>query len=323
MKILVTGCAGFIGYHLVLSLLSSTNHEIIGIDNINNYYDTKLKKRRLKILNKELKFKFYKIDLKNKNILNNNFKKNKYDIVVNLAAQAGVRLSIKKPQNYFDSNILGFFNIIEASNLIKVKHFVFASTSSVYGNSNEFPLKESTSTDKPLSFYAATKKCNEIIAYSYSNIFKLPCTGLRFFTVYGPFGRPDMSLYKFTKSILLNQSLELFNYGKHERDFTFIDDVVNYIIKLIFIYPKKRIPYEIYNVGSNDPIKLKIFLKYIEKSLNKKAKVTYKKLQRGDVYKTHADNSSIIKKTKFLFNTNLNVGIAKFHDWYKSYHKKK
>jgi len=323
MKILVTGCAGFIGYHLTLRLLSSTNHKIFGIDNLNNYYDIKLKKQRLKILKKDSKFKFYKIDLINKRKLKSNFTINKYNIIIHLAAQAGVRFSIKNPQNYFDNNISAFFNIIDLSKLIKVKHFIFASTSSVYGDTKTFPVKEEASTDKPLSFYAATKKCNEIIAYSYSNIFKLKCTGLRFFTVYGPFGRPDMALFKFTKSILENKYLELFNFGKHIRDFTYIDDVVNYIIKLMHIYPKKEVPFQIFNIGSNNPQKLKTFLKFIEKSVYKKAKISYKKLQSGDIYKTHSDNSSIIKKTKIYPKMELKLGIEKFVKWYKNFYNRK
>ena len=321
MKILVTGAAGFIGYHLIKKLIHQ-KHKIFGIDNLNNYYDVRLKQARLKILQKNnSNFKFYKIDLKNKIALINNFKKKKYHIVINLAAQAGVRFSIKNPQNYFDSNVTGFFNTIEASRLINVKHFIFASTSSVYGNANKFPVDEDCDTDKPLSFYAASKKCNEVIAYSYSNIFKLPCTGLRLFTVYGPYGRPDMALFKFTKSILGNKALELYNNGKHVRDFTYIDDVINYIFKLIFVIPKKNIPYKIYNVGSNNPKRLKAFLQYIEKSLNRKAKVIHKKLQIGDVYKTHAKNKAIVKKTKISNKTTLDQGIETFIDWYTDFYK--
>ena len=270
MRILVTGCAGFIGFHVVLYLLNKTNYKIFGIDNLNNYYDVNLKKKRLQILKKNnLRFKFYKLDLKNKTLLTKNFKKNKYEIIINLAAQAGVRFSIKNPQSYFDTNILGFYNLIDLSRLFKVKHFIFASTSSVYGNNNKFPLDENFQTEKPLSFYAASKKCNEILAYSYSNIYKLPCTCLRFFTVYGPYGRPDMALFKFTESILNNKTIELYNNGNHVRDFTYIDDVVNYICKLILLYPKKNIPFNIYNIGSNNPKTLMYFLRTIERSLNK------------------------------------------------------
>tara|TARA_Y100000590_G_scaffold445628_1_gene578043 strand:- start:2017 stop:2988 length:972 start_codon:yes stop_codon:yes gene_type:complete len=323
MKILITGCAGFIGFHLSLYLLENTKNKIFGIDNLNNYYDVNLKKERLKILKNNLNFKFSKIDLKNKKSIFKDFKKNKYDIVVNLAAQAGVRFSIKNPQTYFDSNLVGFFNLIEASNFIKIKHFVFASTSSVYGDSKKFPLKETLSTDKPLSFYAATKKCNEVIAYSYSNIFKLKCTGLRFFTVYGPYGRPDMALFKFTKSILENKKLELYNSGNHYRDFTYIDDVVRYIFHIMFIYPKKPVPYKIYNIASGKPKKLKVFLQNIEKNLAQKSKIIKRKFQIGDVYKTHADISSIVSKTNKMYKTKLIDGIEKFINWYKVFYKKK
>ena len=202
MKILVTGSAGFIGYHLSLFLLKNTNNFIYGIDCLDNYYDVKLKKDRLKILKNYKRFVFYKLNIKNKKYLENNFKKNKYNCVINLAAQAGVRYSIQNPSKYFESNLLGFFNILEVSRKNSIKHLIYASTSSVYGYSNKFPSSETDNTDKPLSFYAATKKSNEILAYSYSNIYKLPCTGLRFFTVYGPFGRPDMSLFQFSKNII-------------------------------------------------------------------------------------------------------------------------
>ena len=323
MKILVTGCAGFIGYHLTKKILLNKKYKVFGIDNINNYYDIRLKKERLKILKENKSFKFFKIDLSNNNLLKSNFKKYRYNIVINLAAQAGVRFSIKNSKSYFDSNILGFYNLIELSKTIKVKHFIFASTSSVYGNSKKFPLLESFETDKPLSFYAASKKCNEVMAYSYSNIFKLPCTGLRFFTVYGPYGRPDMSLFKFTKSILKNDQLELYNNGHHIRDFTYIDDVINYIDSLILNVPKKEIPYDVYNIGSDKPNKLKLFLNLIEKSLKLKAKIKYTKMQKGDVYKTHANISKIIKLTKIKPNTNLKTGIDNFINWYKIFYRSK
>ena len=227
MKILVTGCAGFIGYHLCLKLLEKNKHKVYGLDNISNYYDVKLKNSRLKNLKEHPnKFYFHKIDIANFNKLKNNFKKNNYDYVIHLAAQAGVRASIQKPSQYVRSNLTGFFNILEISKIFKIKHLVFASTSSVYGSTKKFPLSEDNNTDKPLSFYAATKKSNELMAYSYSNIHKLPCTGLRLFTVYGPYGRPDMSLFKFTKAIFNSNKIDLFNRGDHVRDFTYIDDVV-------------------------------------------------------------------------------------------------
>ena len=323
MNILVTGCAGFIGYHLCKSLLENSNYNIYGIDSVNNYYDINIKKERLSILKKNKKFKFYKFDLSNEKILNKNFKNNNYQIVINMAAQAGVRHSINNPDQYFDSNLKAFYNLINLSRIYKIKHFIFASSSSVYGDLKKFPLKENNNTDKPLSFYAATKKCNEVIAYSFSNIYKLNCTGLRFFTVYGPHGRPDMALYKFVKNINLNKHVNLNNNGNHIRDWTYIDDVVNQISKIIKLKKssKNKIPYNIYNIGSSNPKSLKYFLKIIEKNLNKKASIKYSKFQIGDVYKTHADNSLIQSITKTKIKVNIENGIAKFIKWYKDYYK--
>ena len=230
-KILVTGCAGFIGFHLCMKLIKR-KYDVYGLDNLNNYYDLNLKKDRLKILKKN-KLKFFKYDLLSKNQIDFILSKKKIDIVIHLAAQAGVRYSIKNPKTYLDNNIQGFFNILDSSQKFKIKHFIYASTSSVYGFQKKMPFVEKLSTDKPLSFYAATKKCNEILAYSYSTIHKLPTTGLRFFTVYGPFGRPDMSLFKFANAILRNRKLDLYNHGNHSRDFTHIDDITEYIFKIL------------------------------------------------------------------------------------------
>ena len=321
MNILITGCAGFIGFHLCNKILQNKNLNIFGIDNLNAYYDVKLKKDRLKILNNNKKFNFFKIDINDKKKIIQNFKQNKYDVVINLAAQAGVRHSITNPQAYFDSNLIGFFNIIDASRTFKIKHFIYASTSSVYGESKDFPLKESIETSKPMSFYAATKKCNEIIAYSYSNIYNMPCTALRFFTVYGPFGRPDMALFKFCNSILKNKSLNLFNNGKHIRDFTHVYLVTEYLKNIITKLPKDKIPHSIYNIGSSEPKSLKFFLKTIEERLDKKAKVKFLKKQKGDVYKTHADTSKISKLIRTNTKLNLKEGIDSFVTWYKDYFK--
>ena len=241
MTILVTGAAGFIGYHLIGKALNK-NKEVIGIDNINSYYDINLKKDRINNLKKNKKFSFYKVDLSNYKKLNNIVKKNKIKIIIHLAAQAGVRYSIKNTRTYFKSNLEGFFNILEVSRHNKIKHLIYASTSSVYGDSKKFPLNENDRTDQPLSFYAATKKSNEVMAHSYSYIYKLPCTGVRFFTVYGPFGRPDMALFKFTKNIINNHPIELFNNGYHLRDFTYVDDVVDGIYSLINKQSKKNYP---------------------------------------------------------------------------------
>ena len=320
-KVLVTGCAGFIGFHLCQRLLNSNQYNVYGLDNLNSYYDVKLKKDRLRILNKNKKFNFFKIDITKKTKLKNNFDKCKYDVVIHLAAQAGVRHSIEYPETYVENNIIGFFNILEASKNINLKHLIFASTSSVYGSSNSFPLKETENTDAPLSFYAATKKTNEVLAYSYANIFKLPCTGLRFFTVYGNYGRPDMALFKFTKLILAGKKIDLFNKGEHHRDFTHVDDIVDGIFKLIKRPSRKKIPFDLYNIGSDKPEYLKNFVKLIENNLLKKAKVRYKSLQLGDVVKTHASIAKLKKATGYKPSTSVKLGIKKFTDWYLSYYK--
>ena len=320
MNILITGCAGFIGYHLTNYLLSETNYNIFGIDCINDYYDINIKNERLFILKKNSKFKFYKFNLCEEKTLKKNFIKNKYDIVINLAAQAGVRHSIDHPDEYFDNNLGAFYNIINLSRIHKIKHFIYASSSSVYGDLKKFPLKENNRTDSPLSFYAATKKCNEIIAYSFSNIYKLQCTGLRFFTVYGTFGRPDMALYKFLKNIVSNKHIEMNNNGKHIRDWTYVDDVVLQISKIINLKfsNKNQVPCKILNIGSNNPKSLKYFLNLIEKNLSKKALIKYKNFQVGDVYKTHADNTLIENITKTKIKVNIENGIAKVVKWYRS-----
>ena len=318
MNILITGCAGFIGFNLANSLLKEKKIKVFGVDNLNDYYDVILKKKRLRILNKSNKFFFKKLDLKLTRNLNNYFDNNKIDFVVNFAAQAGVRHSIENPKVYFDSNLIGFFNLIEVATKHKIKHFIYASSSSVYGDNINFPTSELENTDKPLSFYAATKKCNEVIAHSYSSIYKIPTTGLRLFTVYGPYGRPDMSLFKFTKNILDTKKIELYNQGNHLRDFTFIDDVVNLILKLIFSPPKsKKIPYEVYNIASNKMIHLKSIIKKIEKETKKTAKIKKIVKQKADVYKTFADTNKIKNKMGKISITNIDKGIKLFINWYK------
>tara|TARA_Y100000590_G_C15642362_1_gene985494 strand:+ start:512 stop:1483 length:972 start_codon:yes stop_codon:yes gene_type:complete len=321
MKILITGCAGFIGYHVCKKLLENKKIKVYGIDNINDYYDKNLKLKRLKDLSKNKKFIFYKKDIKNYKILNNNFKKNKYDIVINLAAQAGVRYSIKNPRSYIENNIDGFFNILECSRIYKIKHLIYASTSSVYGDSNNFPLVETSNTDKPLSFYAATKKCNEVLAYSFSNIYSLKTTGLRFFTVYGPFGRPDMSLFKFTKSILNSKNIELFNNGNHERDFSYVEDIAIAIEKLIKKPAKTKVPYQIFNIASNKPYKLREFLNIIEKNTGKKFKIKKLPLQKADVIKTHGSIKKLKDYINFNPKTDLNKGVNAFLNWFYNYYK--
>ncbi len=319
--ILITGCAGFIGFHLSKALLNDKNNKIIGIDNLNKYYDVSLKNNRLKILKKFNNFYFYKINIQNQKKLKNIFEDNKIKIVINLAAQAGVRYSITNPREYLDFNVNGFFNILELSRLFKIKHLVFASTSSVYGDSNDFPLSEEIKTDSPLSFYAATKKSNEVFAHSYSNIYKLQCTGLRFFTVYGTYGRPDMALHKFVKSNIENKKINLFNYGKHKRDFTHVNDIVQGIEKIINYKNVKKIPYEIFNIGSNKPINLKEFIKIIEKITNKRFKIVNLPLQKGDVEKTHANISKISKYLNYKPKVNIKDGVKEYIDWYKEYYK--
>ncbi len=321
MNILITGAAGFIGYHLTKKFLNK-KIKVIGIDNVNNYYDVNLKKDRIKNLKKNKKFIFYKLDLGNYNGLNAIIKKHKINHIIHLAAQAGVRYSITNPKIYFKSNLEGFFNILEASRSNKIKHLIFASTSSVYGNSKKFPLSENHSTDQPLSFYAATKKSNEVMAHSYSYIYKLPCTGVRFFTVYGPFGRPDMALFKFTKNIIENKSIELYNNGKHLRDFTYVDDVVDGVFSLIKKYSKKQTPFEIFNIGNGSPKKLSKYLQEIQKNLNIKPNIKKLPLQLGDVIKTHSNINKLKKHSQYKPKTDIRIGISKFIEWYKDYFKK-
>ncbi len=320
MSILITGAAGFIGYHLSKKILNK-NTKVIGIDNINNYYDINLKKNRIKELKKNKKFLFYKIDIYEYKKLNDIVKKNKIKYIIHLAAQAGVRYSIKNPRTYFKSNLEGFFNILEISRHNNIKHLIYASTSSVYGDSKKFPLSEINRTDKPLSFYAATKKSNEVMAHSYSYIYKLPCTGVRFFTVYGPFGRPDMALFKFTKNILNNQPIELYNKGNHFRDFTYIDDIVDGIFSLIKKQSKKSIPYEIFNIGNGAPKKLLDYLKHIENNLNKISKTKKLPLQVGDIIKTHSNINKLKKYSGYKPKTNIKIGISRFIEWYKDYYR--
>ena len=320
MKILVTGCCGFIGFHITKELLNNKLYKVFGIDNLNSYYDLKLKKNRLKIISSSKKFTFFKKDLFDKKKIEKIFKKNKFDIIIHLAAQAGVRYSIQNPNTYFKNNVVCFFNILELSKEYKVKHLIYASTSSVYGNVKVFPVKEKIDTNKPLSFYSATKKTNEIFAYSYSNIYRLRTTGLRFFTIYGPYGRPDMSLFKFIKNIFQNKSIELYNKGEHYRDFTYVDDITKGIISVLNKPSKKKIPYNCFNIGSNTPISLSKFIKVIEKELKKKAFKTKKPYQLGDIKKTHSDITKLRKYNGYKPKINIEIGIKKFVNWYINYY---
>ena len=318
MKILVTGCAGFIGFHLCLKLSKNEKNYIYGIDNLNNYYDIKLKKDRISILKKNKKFLFEKIDISNFNNVKKFFSKKKIDIVIHLAAQAGVRYALQYPEAYINSNLVGFYNIIENSRLSNVKKFYFASSSSVYGAQKKFPTKEEYSTDNPESLYAATKKNNEIVAQSYFNTYKFKSTALRFFTVYGPYGRPDMALFIFTKSIFEGKKIQLYNSGNHVRDFTYISDVVTSIEKII---KKKQIGSDIFNISSSNPQKLLYFIKVIEKTIGKKAKRINKKMQTGDVLKTHGNSHKLHKFIGFIPTVKIEEGISKFINWYKDYYK--
>jgi len=314
--ILITGCAGFIGFHLAKKLLKNSSTKVVGIDNLNNYYDIKLKKKRLLELKKFKNFYFKKIDISNYKSTEYIFKKFKPEIVINLAAQAGVRYSMISREPYMKTNLIGFYNLLELCKINKVKKFVFASTSSVYGDNKKYPLKENFSTDKPKSFYAATKKCNEIMAYAYSQNTNCNFIGLRFFTVYGPNGRPDMSLFKFMKLITKNKSVDIYNYGKHSRDFTYVDDVVDGIIKSINIKNLKN-NFEIFNLCRGKIEKLNYLIYLIGKVMNKKIRKNYLPMQAGDVEKTFG---CIYKSKKFLNyspKVNLKQGLEIFYDWFK------
>ena len=331
MTILVTGAAGFIGFHTTKVLIKK-NYRVIGIDNLNNYYCQKLKKERIKILGNK-NFKFYKIDIRNYKKIYYIFKKFKIKYVIHLAAQAGVRYSLKNPRSYLDNNINGTFNILECCKIFKIKNLLLASSSSVYGLNKSFPTTEKMTADHPIQFYAATKRSTEIMAHSYSYLYNLPIISLRFFTVYGPWGRPDMALFKFTKKIIKNEKIELFNYGKHFRDFTFIDDVTDAILKLLKIKFKDNIktkklyqldessaPFRILNISNGNKIKLKNFVEEIEKNLNKKAIKIFKPLQPGDVETTFSSNKKMIKITKNVKKTNYKIGVKKFIEWYQDYY---
>ena len=334
MKILVTGSAGFIGSMLSLKLLDRGN-EVIGVDNHNDYYDPKIKEARLEKLEKYSSYKHYRVDLSNQKNLEDVFKNNKPQKVVNLAAQAGVRYSIKNPLAYINSNIVGFAHILENCRQNKVEHLVYASTSSVYGANTKTPFSEHDSVNHPLSVYAASKKSNELMAHVYSHLYQLPTTGLRFFTVYGPWGRPDMALFKFTKAILEGKPIDVFNHGKHTRDFTYIDDIVEGVIKTLDNTATTNVnwksdlpdsasskaPWCIYNIGNNKPIKLMDYIEALEKILEKKAKINFLAAQQGDLLDTHANIDDIKKKFSYEPTTSIIDGITKFVKWYKYYYQ--
>ena len=333
MKILITGAAGFIGFHLS-KLLLDNDYEVIGIDNLNDYYDPNLKKDRLEILGKNNNFIFHKIDLKDKTEVDKTFETYKPDYVINLAAQAGVRYSLKNPYAYVDSNLIGFMNILEACRNYPVKHLIYASSSSVYGGNKVAPFSTSHNVDHPVSLYAATKKSNELMAHTYSHLYKIPTTGLRFFTVYGPWGRPDMAYFSFTKNIIEGKPIKVFNYGNMERDFTYIDDIVEGVYKLLDVIPKPNpdwdetkddistsfAPYKIYNIGNNQPVQLMKFINILEEKIGKKAEKIYMDMQPGDVLRTYADVSDLEKDIGFKPSTSIEEGLEKFVAWYKDYY---
>ena len=334
MKILVTGAAGFIGFHASKRLLDS-RYDVIGLDNLNNYYDINLKNDRLKILQEYDGFTFHKIDLKDQGEVESLFKKKSPQRVIHLAAQAGVRYSIENPHVYIQSNIVGTFNILEGCRRNQVEHLVYASSSSVYGLNTKYPFSVHDKSSHPVSLYGATKISNELMAHSYSHLYKLPTTGLRFFTVYGPWGRPDMAYFLFTKSILASEPIDLYNQGNMIRDFTYIEDIVEGVCRIIKKIPdpnpnwsgsdpdpaSSTAPYRLYNIGSNRPTPLMDYVKEIEKNLGVKAKLNLMPMQGGDVKKSHADVDDLVKDFEYSPKWNIQNGIKSFIQWYIDYYK--
>jgi len=334
MKILVTGAAGFIGFHLCKKLID-LNFNIVGIDNLNEYYTSSLKQARLNTFGNNMNFSFLKMDLTEREKLFDLFSKNQFDCVINLAAQAGVRYSIDNPFAYIDSNIVGFLNVLESCREYPVKHLIYASSSSVYGANIKQPFSECDNVDHPLSLYAATKKSNELMAHTYSNLNKIPTSGLRFFTVYGPFGRPDMAYYSFTKNIIEGTPIKIFNKGNLERDFTYIDDIIEGITRLISKAPTENLdwkrdiadpatsfaPYQIFNIGNNRPVKLMDFITTLEDHIGIIAKKEYLPMQPGDVHSTYADIAALNEYVGYQPLTGIEEGLKKFVDWYKQFYE--
>ena len=329
-NVLVTGAAGFIGFHLAKRLLEK-GCRVAGLDNVNPYYDVALKEARLEILKKQARFTLIKGDLAERKQLNDLFSRSGFDVVVNLAAQAGVRYSLENPHAYVDSNLVGFVNILECCRHHAVRHLVFASSSSVYGANTAMPFSVHHNVDHPVSLYAATKKANELMAHTYSHLYQLPCTGLRFFTVYGPWGRPDMALFLFTKAILENKPIQVFNHGKMQRDFTYIDDIIEGVVRVMGRLPTANpdwngdapdpgtsyAPYKLYNIGNNNPVELIKFIEVIESALGKQATKEFMDLQPGDVVATYADVDDLMQDVGFKPATTIEVGVARFVEWYK------
>jgi UDP-glucuronate 4-epimerase len=335
-RVLVTGSAGFIGYHLSKRLLKDGCH-VTGIDNLNPYYDVSLKEARLKKLTPFENFSFFKIDISDREAMEKIFKSTQFEVVVNLAAQAGVRYSLKNPRAYVDSNIVGFVNILECCRHNNVRHLVFASSSSVYGANTKMPFSVHHNVDHPVSLYAATKKANELMAHTYSHLYELSCTGLRFFTVYGPWGRPDMALFLFTRAILERQPIKVFNHGRMQRDFTYIDDIIEGVVRIMERLPEpdptwsgddpdpgtSYARYKMYNIGNNNPVELMKFIAVIEKVLGLKAKKEFLDIQPGDVVATYADIDDLIKDVGFKPQTPIEIGIKRFVIWFKEYYSYK
>lgn len=329
-KVLVTGAAGFIGYYLTKALLSQGD-EVIGIDNLNDYYNPQLKHARLKDLVSHPQanyFRFMELDLANREGIKTLFEQNQFDMVVNLGAQAGVRYSLENPHAYVDANLVGFVNILEGCRNSQVRHLVYASSSSVYGMNTKQPFSTDDRVDYPISLYAATKKSNELMAHSYSHLYGIPTTGLRFFTVYGPMGRPDMAYFSFTKRILSGDAIDVFNNGEMQRDFTYIDDIIEGVVRVMRTIPKSQkidsttsqAPYKIYNIGNNQPVTLRRFISAIEKACGKKANENLLPMQPGDVPVTYADVDDLVRDTGFKPLTTIEEGIAKFVEWYRRYY---
>ena len=331
--ILVTGAAGFIGFHLANKLLD-TGLDVIGYDNVNDYYDPSLKEARLQILSKNENFKFYRKDLIDEQSMAKVFADHNPQLVVHLAAQAGVRYSLINPKAYMESNSMGFFNILEACRHHDVEHLVYASSSSVYGMNEKMPFSTRDGVDHPISLYGATKRSNELMAHAYSHLYGLPTTGLRFFTVYGPWGRPDMALFLFTKSILEGEPIEVYNNGEMKRDFTYIDDIIRGVVSLLESPPgaidhwngqltdpsSSKAPFKLYNIGNNSPVNLMDFIGEIEEKLEKKAEINFMPLQPGDVIASHADVSGLVKDFDYKPDTDIKAGIRDFVDWYLDYY---
>ena len=323
-KVLITGAAGFIGFHLAKRLLS-LGATVCGIDNLNDYYDVSLKEARLTILEKEPAFTFVRGDLADEAAVTKLFEDFRPDIVVNLAAQAGVRYSIDNPRSYIQSNIIGFFHILEACRHYPVEHLLFASSSSVYGNQEKTPFSTTDNVDHPISLYAATKKSDELMAYTYSHLYGIPATGLRFFTVYGPWGRPDMAYFKFTNKIVRGEPIQIYNHGDMLRDFTYVDDIVRGVENMLCNPPKANEfgdRYKVYNIGNNKPEKLMDFIETLEKAIGREAKKEYLPMQPGDVYQTYADVTDLIRDFDFKPSTPISEGLGRFAEWYKEYYKK-